>query len=412
MQDLFGITVAQHPDPSPLVKHGFWPADYYPLRQDALERTFADDGQPFPFTQVGGEGVYEIPVGPVHAGVIEPGHFRFSVLGETVINLRTRLYFKHKGIEKLFEGRAPDDGMELAERISGDTSVGHALAFCQAVEAAAGVEAPERARLARVVLLELERLYNHIGDVGAIVNDTGFAVGHAHCYRIREQLLRLNKRLTGSRLLRGTLAPGGLAKDLRIPSDVIRDVAAAAADFEEVVSICLKNTLLLDRLEGTGVLTAERAQDHGALGYVARASGQDLDARRDHPHAEYGRLAFRVPVLAGGDVKSRMVVRIEETRQSVSLIDQACRRLRDGSVRASIPRIAGYSPAFGIVESWRGRIVHWLMAAGDGTLHRVKVVDPSFFNWPALSYCLEGNIVPDFPLCNKSFNQSYAGNDL
>jgi Ni,Fe-hydrogenase III large subunit/Ni,Fe-hydrogenase III component G len=412
IRDLFGIEVLQLPDPSPLVKHGFWPADYHPLRKDAVEQTFADRGEPFPFTQVGGEGVYEIPVGPVHAGVIEPGHFRFSVLGETILNLRTRLYFTHKGTEKLFEGRQPDDGVELAERISGDTTVGHSLAYCQAIEAAAGIEAPERARLLRVVLLELERLYNHVGDVGAIANDTGFAVGHAHCYRIREQLLRLNKELTGSRLLRGALAPGGLARDLTVPADFVARLAAASSDFEDVAAICLENTLLMDRLEGTGTLTAERARDHGALGYVARASGRNLDARRDHPFAEYGALDFRVPVLTSGDVKARTIVRIEDTRESLSLVAQACGRLAAGAVRAVVPRLPAYVPAFGVVESWRGRIVHWLMTADDGTLHRVKVVDPSFFNWPALSYCLEGNIVPDFPLCNKSFNQSYSGNDL
>jgi Ni,Fe-hydrogenase III large subunit/Ni,Fe-hydrogenase III component G len=412
IRDLFGIDVRHLPDPSPLVKHGFWPAGYHPLRKDAAVEPFVDRGEPFPFTQVGGEGVYEIPVGPVHAGVIEPGHFRFSVMGETVINLRTRLYFTHKGTEKLFEGRAVDDGVELAERISGDTSVGHALAFCQAVEACAGVEAPERARLLRVLLLELERLYNHVGDVGAIVNDTGFAVGHAHCYRIREGLLRLNKELTGSRLLRGTLVPGGLARDLQPGPDFVPRLAAALADFEEIVAICLKNTLLMDRLEGTGILSGERARDHGALGYVARASGRDLDARRDHPFAEYGRLTFQVPVFAEGDVSARTMVRVEETRESLSIIAQACGRLAPGPIRGSLPTLPPFAPAFGIVEGWRGRITHWLTADEDGRLHRVKVVDPSFFNWPALSYCLEGNIVPDFPLCNKSFNQSYSGNDL
>lgn len=412
IRDLFGIAVLQHPDPSPLVKHGFWPAGYHPLRKDAAEHTFVDRGEPFPFTQVGGEGVYEIPVGPVHAGVIEPGHFRFSVLGETVLNLRTRLYFTHKGTEKLFEGRAIEDGIELAERVSGDTTVGHALAYSQAVEAAAGVEAPERARLLRVVLLELERLYNHVSDVGAIANDTGFAVGHAHCYRIREQLLRLNKELTGSRLLRGAVAPGGLARDLQVPSDFVARLASALEDFEEIVAICLKNTLLMDRLEGTGVLSTERACDHGALGYVARASGRDVDARRDHPFAEYAHLDFRVPVFSSGDVRARTMVRIEETRESLSLVARACGRLAEGAVRVRLPRLPAFVPAFGIVEGWRGRIVHWVLADDAGRLHRVKVVDPSFFNWPALSYCLEGNIVPDFPLCNKSFSQSYSGNDL
>ena len=410
--DLFGIRVIGHPDPRRLVRHGFWPDDYYPLRKDAEPREFADDGQPFPFTQVSGEGVYEIAVGPVHAGVIEPGHFRFSVMGETIINMRARLYFTHKGTEKLFEGRHPDDGVELAERVSGDTSVGHALAYCQAIEASAGVEVPRRARYLRVVLLELERLYNHIADFGAIVNDAGFAVAHAHCYRIRERLLRLNKRLTGSRLLRGALLPGGVTFDLPAHVDVVAEVESAMADFEEVVQICLAHTLLLDRLEGTGVLDQATAADHGVLGFVARASGMDIDARRDHPFAAYEELAFAVPVMTSGDVRARALVRVEETRESAKLIRQACRALPPGPTVARPGRIAPFEPAFGIVEGWRGRIVHWVMTAEGGRLHRVKIIDPSFFNWPALSLALLDNIVPDFPLCNKSFNQSYSGNDL
>lgn len=413
IRDLFGIVPLDHPDPAPLVKHGFWPAGYYPLRRDAgTPATFTDDGQPFPFTQVGGEGVYEIPVGPVHAGVIEPGHFRFSVMGETVINLRTRLYFTHKGTEQLFEGRAPADGVELAERISGDTSVAHALAYCQAVESAAHADLPARARLVRVLLLELERLYNHVADVGAIMNDTGFAVAHAHCYRIRERLLRLNKRLTGSRLLRGVLTPGGLLRDLDVPADLTAEVQAAIADFDEIVGISLRNTLLMDRLDGTGILRTDLARDHSALGYVGRASGLDIDARRDHPFAAYSQLSFRVPVHTAGDVKARTEVRLDEVHESASIVGQAVRQLAAGPIHSPVSRLEPYAPAFGIVEAWRGRIVHWVMTAEDGSLHRVKVVDPSFFNWPALSYCLEGNIVPDFPLCNKSFNQSYSGNDL
>jgi len=412
IRDLFGVLFAGHPDPRPLVKHGFWPDRYYPLRKDANGGEFTDDGQPFPFTPVGGEGVYEIPVGPVHAGVIEPGHFRFSVMGETIIDMKSRLYFTHKGTEKLFEGRDPVDGVELAERVSGDTSVGHALAYCQAVEAAADVDVPQRARYLRVILLELERLYNHIADVGAIANDTGFAVAQAHCYRIREQLFRLNKQLTGSRLLRGVLRPGGLVRDLLVPPDLAARVQAVVADFDEIVEICLRNTLVLDRFEGTGVLKPELAKDHGVLGYVARASGIDIDARRDHPFAAYQYLKFKVPVFANGDVKARVSVRVEEVHESAELIQQASRALPSRDVRADLGRLAAFTPAFGIVEGWRGRIVHWIMAGDNGRLHRVKIVDPSFFNWPALSQALVGNIVPDFPLCNKSFNQSYAGNDL
>jgi len=412
IRDLFGIGLSDHPDRRPLVKHGFWPDDFHPLRKDAVAPPFADDGQPFPFMPVGGEGVYEIPVGPVHANVIEPEHFRFSVVGKTIIDLKTRLYFTHKGTEKLFEGREPAAGVELAERVSGDTSVGHAMAYCQAAEAAYRMEIPPRARNLRVVLLELERLYNHIADFGAIANDTGFAVAHAHCYRIRERLLRLNKQLTGSRLLRGVLGVGGLVRDLAVPAELSHHVEHLVADFDEMVTICLNNTLVVDRLEGTGVLGHELARDHGVVGFVGRASGIDLDARRDHPYAAYGELRFTPPVYTSGDVKARASVRVDEIHESMKLVDRACRRLASGPVRTIPDQAEPFAAAFGIVEGWRGRIVHWLMTDGHGRLHRVKIVDPSFFNWPALSYALDGNIVPDFPLCNKSFNQSYSGNDL
>jgi Ni,Fe-hydrogenase III large subunit/Ni,Fe-hydrogenase III component G len=404
--DLFGILAAGHPDPRPLVRHAFWPADYFPLRKDAAPREFQDDGRAFPFTEVGGEGVYEIPVGPVHAGVIEPGHFRFSVVGETIIDMKTRLYFTHKGTEKLFEGRAPADGIALAERVSGDTTVGHALAYCEALEAGAGTAVPARARWLRVILLEMERLYNHVGDVGMIANDTGYAVAHSHCFRIRERLLRLNKRLTGNRLLRGGIVPGGVGHDLPADLDLAAEVDAAMRDFDEIAALSLRNTLVMDRLEDTGRLTTAIARDHGVLGYVARASGLDAD------FAAYGELDVRVPVHQAGDVKARTLVRLEEARESARLIREAITRLPAGPLAAPLGPLPPFEPAFGLVEGWRGAIIHWVMADGDGRLHRVKIMDPSFLNWRPLSHALLQNIVPDFPLCNKSFNQSYSGNDL
>jgi Ni,Fe-hydrogenase III large subunit len=356
--------------------------------------------------------VYEIPVGPVHAGIIEPGHFRFSVVGETVIDLKIRLYFTHKGTEKLFEGRAPAEGVELAERISGDTTIGHSLAYCQALENLAGVEVPENAQFARVVLLEMERLYNHVADFGMICNDTGFAVAHSHCFRIREQLLRLNKRLTGNRLLRGGIMPGGVAHSLPPDLNLSGELDAILADFNEVVEISLDNTMVMDRLEGTGRLARKIAGDLGVLGYVARASGVSVDARRDHPFAAYDRLQFQVPVFESGDVYARTKARVEEARESVGLIQQAVARMAGGPLSAPLGRLPALEPAFGIVEGWRGAIVHWVMVDPEGKIFRVKVKDPSFANWPALSLALLENIVPDFPLCNKSFNQSYSGNDL
>jgi Ni,Fe-hydrogenase III large subunit/Ni,Fe-hydrogenase III component G len=410
--DLLGIHFRGHPDPRPLVRHAFWPDDFFPLRKDAGIRDFKDDGRPFPFQQVGGEGVYEIPVGPVHAGVIEPGHFRFSVVGETIIDMTSRLYFTHKGTEKLFEGRAPMEGLALAERISGDTSVGHALAYCEALERLAGSDVPGRARYLRVLLLELERLYNHVADFGMIANDCGFAVAHSHCFRIRERLLRLNKRLTGHRLLRGCIVPGGIAADIAADPIVIAEIEEAYADFQEIVGITLGNTLVADRLEGTGCLTTQTARGHGVVGFVARASGIDIDARRDHPFAAYGELEFRVPVFESGDVEARTLARVEEAGESVGLIRQVIQRLPAGPLSLPLGPLPVHQAAFGVVEGWRGTIVHWVMADARGSMERVKVVDPSFLNWRALSYALLKNIVPDFPLCNKSFNQSYSGNDL
>jgi Ni,Fe-hydrogenase III large subunit/Ni,Fe-hydrogenase III component G len=413
IKDLFGIEATGHPDRRSLVRHAFWPKDYYPLRKESSSPgKFEDDGTPFPFLPVGGEGVYEIPVGPVHAGIIEPGHFRFSVVGETVIDLKIRLYFTHKGTEKLFEGKAPVEGVELAERISGDTTIGHALAYCQALEALAGVEVPVRAQYIRVVLLEMERLYNHVADFGMICNDTGFAVAHSHCFRIRERLLRLNKRLTGNRLMRGGIVPGGVTHPIPHDLNLPAELDSILADFNEVVEISLNNTMLLDRLEGTGRLAKKTAIDLGVLGYVARASGIDTDARRDHPFAAYDRLKFKVPVFESGDVYGRTMARVEETRESVAMIKQALAQRVSGPLAVPIGPLPAFAPAFGIVEGWRGAIVHWVMVDAEGKLFRVKVKDPSFANWPALSFALLENIVPDFPLCNKSFNQSYSGNDL
>ncbi len=413
MKDLFGIEALGQPDRRPLVRHAFWPESYQPLRKDATPpENFTDDGTRFPFLPVGGEGVYEIPVGPVHAGIIEPGHFRFSVVGETVIDLKIRLYFTHKGTEKLFEGRLPAAGVELAERISGDTTVGHALAYCQAVENLAGCEIPARARFLRVVLLEMERLYNHVGDFGMICNDTGFAFAHSHCFRIRERLLRLNKRLTGNRLLRDGVVLGGVGYDLPTDLDLAGELASVLADFEEVVAVSLGNTMLRDRLEGTGRLANETAVDHGVLGYVARASGIDIDARRDHPFAAYGQLPLHVPAYATGDVYARAMLRVEEFRESVKLVQQAAAMAPAGPLAMPLGALPAWTPAFSLVEGWRGAILHWVMADATGRLYRVKVKDPSFVNWPALSFAVLKNIVPDFPLCNKSFNQSYSGNDL
>ncbi|TLZ76774.1 MAG: hypothetical protein E6K11_10705 [Methanobacteriota archaeon] len=402
VHDLFGLVPHGHPDLRRLPLH-------HPLRRDAAPRTdFIDAGEPFPFRHVEGEGIFEITVGPVHAGIIEPGHFRFSVEGETIVNLETRLGFVHKGTEKLFEKLPFDRTPALAERISGDTSLGHVLAHCQALEALAGCPVPPRAGRLRVVLLELERIYNHVGDVGMIINDTGFSFGHAHCFRIREELLRLNERLTGHRLLRGAVVPGGVTGPIVAASlpEAATTVEKLVAEFVEIARLCLDNTTVLERLQGTGRLSPATATEMQVVGLVGRASGIDADVRRDAPFAAYGEAEMRVPVYETGDVWARTMVRIDEAREAARLIRTTAGRGAEGTTRVPLP------PLTAGAQAWRGPVWHWVLADGPASLGRVKVVDPSFRNWPALAYAVLKNIVPDFPLCNKSFNLSYSGNDL
>lgn len=418
IHDLFGLVPTEHPDLRRLPLHQFWPDTYHPLRKDAVVPTeFVDDGTPYPFRRVQGEGIYEITVGPVHAGIIEPGHFRFSVEGETIINLESRLYFVHKGIEKQFEILPRARAVELAERISGDSSFAHALAFCQAIESMAGVTLPLRALCLRVMLLELERLYNHVSDVGAILTDTGFAVANAHAMRLREDLLRLNARITGHRLLRGMLTPGGLTRDIGAAqlTDAKTTAGRVLADFNEVVEIALRNALVLDRLRETGRLSNRTARELQVVGVPARASGIDADTRRDHPFAAYDTLPPKVIVFQEGDVWARLMVRVEEAREAVALIARAVEQIRgseDTALAVPLPPLPAGASGFGLVEGWRGPIWHWVVAGEGTSLARVKIKDPSFANWSALNYAILKNIVPDFPLVNKSFNLSYAGNDL
>ena len=410
MRDLFGIVPTGHPLPRRLVRHFHWPQGWYPMLADAGEPPeFGDVDGPYPFRTVEGDGVYEIPVGPVHAGMIEPGHFRFSVVGETILNLKARLWFVHKGLEKLFHGKRPGEAVALAERVSGDTAVGHALAFCLAVEDAYGIAVPEDAQRIRAILLELERLYNHVTDLGALCNDVGHGILNAHAQRVREQLLRINDHVTGHRLLRGAIHPGG-AQLKQLPD--LDWLTAIGTDVAEIVEIALANTVVRDRFTGTAALTRQQATDLGTLGYVARASGLATDARVDHPFLATP-LAPATHTHTDGDVLSRFLVRAEEITDAIAMIARLAGDLGGHLADHTAPlHTAAARSGVGICEGWRGTIVHRIELASDGTLTRVKIVDPSFFNWPALPVALADTIVPDFPLTNKSFNLSYAGNDL
>ncbi|MCX2180282.1 NADH-quinone oxidoreductase subunit C [Streptomyces sp. SKN60] len=408
MRDLHGVVPLGHPLPRRLVRHFHWPKGWYPMRPDAgPPPPFAEQEGPYPFLEVEGDGVYEIPVGPVHAGLIEPGHFRFSVVGETILKLKARLWFVHRGVEKLFQGRTIAGGLPLAERISGDTAVGHALAYCLAVEEATGTGIPPAAARARALLLELERLHNHVADLGMLCNDVGHGVLNAHAQRVREQLLRLNAEVTGHRLLRGGVVPGGaVLRTLPTPARL----AALGRDIREIAGLALAHSTVRDRFTGTAVLDAGAARDLGCLGYVARASGlTGTDARVGHPFLSYD-TELAVPVRDTGDVLARFLVRAEEIDVSLALIDHLAEELAPGA--SVVPVAAGSGSGVGIVEGWRGTLTTRVETTADGRLARVKPVDPSFFNWPALPLALADTIVPDFPLTNKSFNLSYAGNDL
>lgn len=407
MADLYGVRPVGHPKLRRMVRHAHWPEDWHPMRGGPAPPPEFDGAGHFPFVTVEGPGVYEIPVGPVHAGLIEPGHFRFSVAGETVVRLKARLWFVHRGLEKLFEHRPADGAVDLAERVSGDTSAAHALAHSLAIEDALGIEVPDEAHRLRALLVELERLYNHVTDLGALANDVGFALANVHAQRIREKLLRLNASVTGHRLLRNAIRPGAVA--LKALPDVAT-LRAVAADVAEVAELTLHNSVVYDRFSGTAVLTREDAHALGCLGYVARASGLHTDARLEHP-------TTALPVIAKGsdtgDVLARYTVRCEEFAASTDL---ACHLIESHSGPNEYAVTMGTTrqtrSGIGIVEGWRGTIVHRVETDATNRITRAKIVDPSWFNWPALPVAMADTIVPDFPLANKSFNQSYAGNDL
>jgi Ni,Fe-hydrogenase III large subunit/Ni,Fe-hydrogenase III component G len=416
VMDYFGLAPIGHPNPRRVALHDDWPEHAWALRKD-----FPDDsvvprvaGDFHPFRPVTGEGVFQVPVGPVHAGVIEPGHFRFGVAGEPVLYLQLRLFYVHKGIEKRFERLPWRHGLFLAESVSGDTAVGHSLAYAHAIERLASVEVPGRARALRVTLLELERIYNHIADIGALATDVAFTVPASWAQALRERLVRVNEELFGSRLLRGTIALGGVKHDL---SPQGRDALHAhlhelEGHFDELIATLIDAGTFTDRVDGTGILTKQAAQDLGIVGMPARASGIDADLRRDHPHDGYTDVRFDVPVEEGGDVRARLMVRAREVEQSIAILQQVLAALPDTAIRTALPdALPGSSSALGWAEAWRGPVLHWVATDASGRLTRVKVNDPSFLNWPGLTHAVPGNIVPDFPVINKSFNLSYSGND-
>jgi len=414
VQDLFGIVAENHPDPRRLVFHEDWPGSHFPLRKDfskgsGIPRVKRD----YAFERVEGEGVFEIPVGPVHAGIIEPGHFRFSSAGESILKLEIRHFYTHKGTEKLGEGQSPENLLLLAERISGDNSFSHATACAAALEHLAGVEVPARAQFLRVIFLEMERLYNHVGDLAGLALDTGFGFGAAQLMRIREALLRLNERMAGTRLLRSMACFGGIRRDISFPDRLLlaRETKKIKRDFDDTLQILLGVDSLIDRVKGTGILKKEIAEALGAVGPVARASGMDRDLRRDHSYAAYQELTFMVPVFNEGDVESRMRVKIHEVHESIKLIHEALEGIPEGAFCGESRPFPPLRSGLGFTETPRGECFHWIMTDEKGAIDRWKIQSPSFSNWRLIEHAVLENIVPDFPLINKSMNLSYSGND-
>ena len=407
--DLVGMKAHGAADERPWLDHGAWLARF-PLRGDAPGS--GGEARDYPFVRVEGDGVHEIPVGPVHAGIIEPGHFRFSVVGEKVLRLEERLGYAHKGIEKRFRELAPLEAHRLAGRVSGDSTVAYAWAYCAALEAAAGVAVPPRAAWLRALLLERERVANHLGDLGALGNDATLAVGLTHFSRLRELWLRRSREGFGHRLMMDAIAPGGVAADPGAAAlgEMARDCGALEREVLELRSLYDEHAGLQDRFVTTGRVTPALAARLGLTGLAGRASGQSIDLRAEHPQPPYAELGVRVAAQKNGDVAARVNVRFDELLESLRLIREICARAPGGPVHAACAPPEG-GAGIGAVEGWRGEVLVALELAG-GRIRRCHAHDPSWQNWPVLEHAVIGNIVPDFPLINKSFNLAYSGHDL
>lgn len=413
--DLLGLRADGADDVRPWLNHGRWPLDYFPLRQQysGLEQ-FDSTPTAYPFVQVEGEGVHEIAVGPIHAGTIEPGHFRFSVVGEKVLRLEQRLGYAHKGADKLFAGRPLAEGGRLAGRISGDSTVAFAWAYCMAAEAASACAAPPRAHWLRALMLERERVANHLGDLGAIANDAGFALGLAQFSRLKEDWVRLNQRLFGHRFMMDRVVPGGVAADLAEGNGnvLLAQCDAIGQEVTALRTILEDHSGLQDRFIGAGRVPPKLAAELGLCGLAGRASAQAWDARADQAISPYGQLEVRMATQRNGDVAARVSVRFDEIAESLRLLQEIVLRLPPGPIRAVLPSGAGNGFGAGWTEGWRGAVFVALETDAHGQILRCHCHDPSWQNWPVLQHAIMGNIVPDFPLINKSFNLSYSGVDL
>ena len=415
IKEMFGIEAQGSPDGRRLKLHDeVWPRGFFPLRKDfSLPPESSLAGLQYKFKRVEGEGIFEVPVGPVHAGIIGPGHFRFSAAGEPIINLEIRLGWTHKGVEKILEGKTVHEATKVFECISGDTAFGYSLAFCLSIEKVFGVNVPLRAQLLRVIFLELERVYNHANDIGGIALDVGFSFPSQFASLIKEAILQLNEKLCGSRYLKGINVAGGIQKDVdSVKQNLIQQVLPKIkSDFIALEEMLFSSVSFMDRVDSTGILRTKTARDLGITGVAVRASGIGLDMRKNL-HSIYDSLSFKVIKEQSGDVAARLKVRCNEVKESISIISQCLEKIH--TCPSEFRQDAQEKEGFGIgcVEAWRGPVRVWSRINTQGKIERCKIVDPSFLNWEGLSFAVLGNIIPDFPLCNKSFDLSYSGNDL
>lgn len=409
LHDQYGIEIVGHPDLRPLIFHDNWPDGVHPMIDRVDDVPWSK--REYHFLQVQGEGIAEVAVGPVHAGIIEPGHFRFSVVGDTILHLELRHFYTHKGTEKLFEGNSAEDGTMLAESVSGDNCFAHAVCYSQAVENACGIEVPPRASAIRLIGLEFERLVCHISDIGGLCTDVGFSVAAAYATRLKESLLQASAQCCGTRYWRGVSAPSGLRFDFDSAkvAELAQVVARGSRDFSKIARMIVETPSIQNRFETAGLLSREGARDLAVVGPIARASSIDLDVRRDHPYGGYGNHRIEVPVTHYGDVMARARIRIAEAAVSARLIQEAARDLPGGSVFTPVTS-QGDVQGFSSVESPRGELCYWVEARGS-RVTRCHIKSPSFQNWPAMPLAVAGNIIADFPLINKSFNLSYSGCD-
>jgi Ni,Fe-hydrogenase III large subunit/Ni,Fe-hydrogenase III component G len=412
--DLSGLR-STDADTRPWLRHAAWPESFHPLihinTPPSLAAAVVDH---YAFVPVDGDGVHEIPVGPVHAGTIEPGHFRFSVVGEKVLRLEERLGYAHKGIERRFTEFPLLSGQRLAARVSGDSAVAYSWAYCQALEGMAVAHVSPRAHWLRALALELERLANHFGDIGAIANDAGFAFGLAQFSRLKETLLRATERALGQRYLMDLIVPGGTCVDLSAGARLllIESTQSIAVEVKTLREIYDEHAGLRERFVGAGIVTPALATQLGLTGLAGRASGQAFDLRCDLPCDPYGDLAPKKIVRTEGDVAARVAVRFDEVTESTRLVQQILQELPIGPHHATISIPNEDAFGIGMIEGWRGPIFLALEAGARGMIRRCHPHDPSWQNWPLIEHAIIDNIVPDFPLINKSFNLSYSGHDL